>query len=65
METQISCEMDVCTPTLCPLERDSPMMNNVMGNKYVFGQVFWYQDTSASMWCDIAILIWNNMVSLI
>lgn len=40
MESQIACEMDVFTPTLCSLERDSSMMNNVMGNKSVFGHCF-------------------------
>lgn len=32
--------MDVFTPTLCSLECDSSMMNNVMGNKSVFGHCF-------------------------
>lgn len=40
-------EMDVFTPTLCSLERDSSMMNNVMGNKSVFGHcVFNIKNTS-------------------
>ena len=40
MESQITCEMDVFTPTLCSLEHDGSMMNNVIGNKSVFGHCF-------------------------
>lgn len=53
MESQIPCEVDVFTPTLCSLERDSSMMNNVIVNKSVFGHCY---SNTIILWLSLHIL---------
>lgn len=56
MESQITCEMDVFTPTHCSVEHDSSMMNNVMGNESVPGHCFF----NAEIFQLRVFLLWSS-----